>query len=416
MSRPVVHIVGAGVAGLSAAVTAARAGHEVRLYEASGHAGGRCGAVQGGEHDNGTHVVLGANRAARAFLRTIGAAGDWIEPEPGGLPVVDLASGRVHLVGLAPAAWWRLPPPGFGFAAALRLVRLAALARDRSVADVMGESAFSRAVLEPLTLAALNTPPAEASARRLGMVLRRLMAPGAGRLLVARRGLGPDLVEPALAELAGRGVRPQYRMRLRDLAADRGRVTRLRFGAGAAELGAGDKVILALPAHAVARLLPHLRAPERFEPIVNAHFTTPHDGPVRFVGLLGGVGQWVLFRPGVASVTISAARAEVGWPAETILARVAPEIARAASLLGLPTAGLAPRRVVKERRATPTHPPGRLASIDRRPFANLALAGDWLSPLPATIEAAVASGRAAARAWPGRPARRGLPLPAASSA
>lgn len=414
MSR-VVHVVGAGVAGLAAALTAARAGREVRLYEASGHAGGRCGSVQG-DHDNGTHVLLGANRAARAFLRTIAAEGDWIEPEPGGLPVVDLATGEVHLVGLVPARWWRLPPPGLGVAAALRLLRLATLVRDRSVAEVIGEGAFRRAVLEPLTLAALNTPPAEASARRLGLVLRRLMAPGAGRLLVARRGLGPDLVDPALRQLAACGVRLQYRMRLRELVDDRGRVTRLGFGASRVELGPSDEVILALPAHAAARLLPRLPVPDRFEPIVNVHFTTVADGPVRFVGLLGGIGQWVLFRPGVASVTISAARAEADWPTEMIFARVAPEIARAAALLGLPAAGLAPRRVVKERRATPSHPPGQTVPACRSPFANLTLAGDWLSPLPATIEAAVASGRAAARAGNGWPARRDLVLPAASSA
>jgi hypothetical protein len=48
--------------------------------------------------------------------------------------------------------------------------------------------------------------------------------------------------------------------------------------------------------------------------------------------------------------------------------------------------------VVKERRATVSQTAGALGPPERRPFANVTLAGDWLSPLPATIEAAVASG------------------------
>jgi monoamine oxidase len=55
--------------------------------------------------------------------------------------------------------------------------------------------------------------------------------------------------------------------------------------------------------------------------------------------------------------------------------------------------------VVKERRATPRHLPGTILRPQRLPLANLALAGDWTDPvLPATIEAAVRSGEAAAKA------------------
>jgi monoamine oxidase len=58
-----------------------------------------------------------------------------------------------------------------------------------------------------------------------------------------------------------------------------------------------------------------------------------------------------------------------------------------------------PARAVRERRATPRHTPGPPARPARRPLANLALAGDWTLPdLPATIEAAIRSGEAAAAA------------------
>jgi hypothetical protein len=304
---------------------------------------------------------------------------------------------------------WLLPsrrPPCLSLRELPRLARLALPWRDRPVAEVAGAGPFARSVVEPLTIAALNTPPAEASAARLARVLRRVaLAPGAGRLLVARRGLGPDLIEPVLAALAELGVAPLYGRRLRGLAAAGGRAERLAFADGDIPLGADDEVVLALPPHALAKLLPDLALPDRYEPIVNLHFQA-YAGPVRFVGLLGGVGQWALFRPGMVSVTVSAARDEAGRPAADLAAAVWPEVARAAALLGIGVpAEEPPCRVVKERRATLSQPAGLAVRVPRRPLANVALAGDWLSDLPATIEAAVASGVAAAGA-PLRPRAR----------
>ena len=103
MSEGTVHVVGAGAAGLAAALELVRTGRQVRLYEATARAGGRCAAVRDG-HDNGTHVLLGANRQALAFLTRVGARADWIEPEPEGLPVVDLVRGTVRRTGLSLAS------------------------------------------------------------------------------------------------------------------------------------------------------------------------------------------------------------------------------------------------------------------------------------------------------------------------
>jgi hypothetical protein len=187
------------------------------------------------------------------------------------------------------------------------------------------------------------------------------------------------------------------RSRLRALEAADGRAERLVFADAEVPLGASDLAVLALPPHALAKLLPGLALPDRYEPIVNLHYGTPHAGPVRFAGVLGGTAQWVLFRPGLASVTISAAREAVNIPAPALAEGIWREVARAAALLGLPPLPAeAPRcRVVKERRATISQTAGAIGLSERRPFANATLAGDWLSPLPATIEAAVASGLAA---------------------
>ncbi|WP_165838913.1 FAD-dependent oxidoreductase [Roseicella frigidaeris] len=399
-----IHVIGAGVAGLAAALALAEAGRSVALHEAAPVAGGRCRALPDGS-DNGTHALLGANQAALGFLARIGAREGWVEPEPAGLPVLDLRDGRAFRVALSPLAWGNpaLRPPGLSAGALLALARLALPGRDRAVGPAMAaHPEFHRGFVDPLVIAALNTPSGEASARRLGAVLRRLGGRGATRLLVARAGLGPDLVAPALAALARRGATIRFGARLRRLESAGGRVVGLDFGEDAVALGPGEAAVLATPPWESQRLLPHLETPAAHAPIVNLHFAHPNPGPVRFLGLLEALCQWVLVRPAGVSVTVSAGDAAVREEAATLGPRAWAELRRAALAFGLagdwPEAP-PPCRVVKERRATPRHTPGPALRPPRLPLGNLALAGDWTDPLlPATIEAATRSGEAAARA------------------
>jgi predicted NAD/FAD-dependent oxidoreductase len=110
----------------------------------------------------------------------------------------------------------------------------------------------------------------------------------------------------------------------------------------------------------------------------------------------------VLVRPGGVSVTVSAADDAVGLSEEEATARIWPEVREAALRFNLPgewPAAPPPARAVRERRATPRHAAGTRPCPPRRPLANLAIAGDWTLPeLPATIEAAIRSGEAAAAA------------------
>jgi predicted NAD/FAD-binding protein len=123
-----------------------------------------------------------------------------------------------------------------------------------------------RALVEPLTVAALNTPAEEASTRMLGAVLRRLGAPGAARLYVAERGLGPDLVAPALATLGCHMATARFGQRLRALALRDRVVEALDFGEERVALAPGDAVVLALPPWEAARLIPACRCPPRTPP------------------------------------------------------------------------------------------------------------------------------------------------------
>jgi hypothetical protein len=179
----------------------------------------------------------------------------------------------------------------------------------------------------------------------------------------------------------------------------------LEFDDGTVALGPDDRAVLALPPWVMAELLPGMpELPTRA--IVNAHFRLDEPGVLPggqpFLGLVGGLAQWLFVRDDVASVTVSAADRLLDGSAEDLAAELWREIA---GPLAADPARLPPYRVVKERRATLAHTP---EVVKRRPgpattLSWLWLAGDWMaSPWPCTIEAAIASGLAAARLAVGR--------------
>lgn len=406
----VLHIVGAGIAGISGAVAATAAGKRVSLYEAAPQAGGRCRTVSGPDgftHDNGAHVLLSANHAALGLIERIGARDAWIEPEPQGLPVYDAGTGALARIGLSPWTWLRRDqrPPGLSLTDLPRLARLAAPLADRSIGPLFAGSALHDHLVEPLTVAVLNTPVARASSARMGQALRRVMRPGGARLLVAQNGLGPDLVDPAIAWLSQRGVALRTGARLREIGVEDGRAAALVFAGKTITLAPDDTVLLALPPAEIGRLFPQIAVPESFEPIVNAHFSLdpalPATAAPRFIGLVGTVSQWVLVRADHLSVTVSAAEEYASDNPERLLARIEEEIAPALVAAGLSCVIGEQRRLVKEKRATMTQNAGGAIFCPVSPLRGLAIAGDWIGALPATIEAAAIAGSDAALALAG---------------
>jgi squalene-associated FAD-dependent desaturase len=407
------HIIGAGLAGLSAALTAtARA---VTIYEAGPSAGGRCRSYLDRELgirvDNGNHLLLSGNTSAMAFVDQVGSRGSLGGPGKPIFPFMNLETDARWVVrpnrGFIPSWIFRRSRrvPGTSATDYLKLLSMARIRDDRVVAGCLPRGPLYTRLIEPLAIAALNTKPEQGLARLLATVMRETLLKGGDACipLFPRQGWSETLIDPALAwlEMHGTDIRLGQRIAALEITGDR--VTALRTPDGTIVVRPEDDVVLAVTAPVAADLLPGLTAPDAFEAIVNVHYRTDDlgeaaamaaTGDAGFIGLLGGMAQWVFVKPDHVSVTISAASDIVDQPAETLAASIWPDV-RTALLLADPMPAW---RVVKERRATFAATP---AQERRRPpartrLANLVLAGDWTATgLPATIEGAIRSGRTA---------------------
>ncbi|MCW5636401.1 MAG: hydroxysqualene dehydroxylase HpnE [Rubrivivax sp.] len=428
-------VIGGGWAGLAAAVRAVQAGHHVTLFEMAQQLGGRARSVPlpglppEQALDNGQHILIGAYRRTLHLMHTVGAPAEHhllrrpLELRfadgrglalPGGPAWVAFVRGVAGCVGwtwadraalIRTAARWALDR----FRCDPTLT-VAALCRDLP-------PAVRQLLVEPLCVAALNTPARDASAQVLLRVLRDALFGGRGSadLLLPRRSLDELLPQPAAHWLAARGARLRLGERVREIAPA---ATPPRAAGGAARWRVGDEafdaVVLAAAPQEAARLAEahapawaattralqhepiatvylechgaHLPAPMTAlaeSPAALAQFAFDHGalgGPAgRFAFVVSGAGPWVERGTGaIASAVLDQARAAMPpgtWPTSPRLLKV-----------------------LVERRAT-----FRCTPAMRRPPAAVApgllAAGDYVDgPYPATLEGAVRAGEAAVRA------------------
>ncbi|HVM98683.1 MAG TPA: hydroxysqualene dehydroxylase HpnE [Caulobacteraceae bacterium] len=404
-----VYVVGAGLAGLSAAARLASRGREVVLIEGAGQAGGRCrsyeDAALGMTIDNGNHLVLSGNHATHAYLKTLGTLGRLAGPKEAVFDFCDVRDGRRWTLrpNPGPIGWWvfserrRVPDTLAGDY--LPLVKLLLPQGDRRLCDAIPcEGPLWERLIEPLMLAALNTDPAQGSAELAGAIVRETLAVG-GRAYaprIADPSLDAAFIAPALAFLAGCGADVRIGKRVEAIETDEARAVSLTVARKKIPLDAGDALIVATPAWVTPTLLPDVAAPDEFCSIVNGHFKAqaPQGAP-RMVGVIGGTAQWVFAFDGRISTTISGADAVVDAPREKMARALWADVVKVYGLEGpMPT-----WQIVKERRATFAATPDQVAKRPKAAtrWANLALAGDWTDTgLPATIEGAIRSGHKAA--------------------
>jgi squalene-associated FAD-dependent desaturase len=403
------YVIGAGLAGLSAATLLASRGASVTLIETAPQAGGRCRSyfdpVFGGVIDNGNHFVLTGTATTFGYLNRIGSAGAmqgsaipekdffdirtgarWtIRPNPGRLPTWLFQANR-RVPGTVPGDY-------------LELTKLLTARPDQRICDVLScNGPLWEKLLQPFFLGALNTQPEEASARLAGALVRRTFMKGgnAYRTRIAHPTLAAALVDPALAYLEKKGAHVKLGTRLRGITLGRRAAIALDLGEAAVPLEWGDVLVLAVPPWVAKDLIPTLTAPDDFRAIVNAHYKMPGPaGASPMLGVIGGTAEWIFTFPDRISVTISGADAIVDQDREALATRIWAEVAKALDI----SAPMPTWQIVKEKRATFAATPAQDA---RRPAAktgwpNLFLAGDWTQTgLPATIEGAIQSGETAA--------------------
>lgn len=439
--HPDVVVVGAGFAGLSAAVRLVEHGARVLVVEERRRLGGRAtafpDAITGDLVDNGQHALFGCYDETFAFLRAIGAEADVALDERLELEIVDQRGTRsrlrtadvpapFHLV--AGLVRWSV----LGVADRLAALRLGAVLRRLGRTMRAGHAPDARLDLltvnewlieqgqtvrlrellwEPLAIAALNQSPAVAAAATFVHVLARMFS-GTRRdaaIGLPRSALDSFYAEPARRFLETRGSALRAGSPAR-LAVEGTRAIGVRVRDETVPAGA---VVSTVPWFSVDAFVAGLPALEPLahnarlmvpSPIVTVNLWLDRDiTDVPFVGLPGRTFQWVFDksrivddRGGHLSLISSGADDVVALGNEALIERALRELADALP----PAKGVQVRRasVVREKRATfslaPGQPPrpGPVTAIE-----GLILAGDWTDTgLPATIEGAVLSGHRAA--------------------
>jgi len=436
-------VVGAGWAGLTAAVHATRAGLRVLLLDAAPGAGGRarearldfgCGPVT---LDAGQHLLVGAYHESLALAHLL---------HDGAPPLERFALALHDSAGLHLRAA-RLPAPlhlavgvlrarGLPLAERVAMLRLMRGLRRSGWRVVPGETvegllsrlrqpaSLVERLWSPLCMAALNTVPEQACAAAFAAVLRDTLgaAREASDFVLPGTTLGALIAAPAERWLRARGAQLRWGATVRAIAPHAGG-WRVHAARDEPAIEAGQ-LVLAVPAHAAARLLASLcgdaaqpgsrvaRLGEfAYDAITTVYLAWPASQEpalprwimLRESAARGEHGQWLFDRgrcggQRIAAVVISARARLSDTPVGEIAAGIGRQVA---AQLGVPPP--AAMRTVTEKRATFRCTPDR-PRIEVDAFAaelpGLWLAGDYAWPeYPATLEGAVRSGRlAAARA------------------
>ena len=269
-----------------------------------------------------------------------------------------------------------------------------------------------RKLIEPLCVAALNTPSAEASAQVFLAVMRDSLfgARGACDLLLPQRPLAQLLPLPALAWLKAHGATVHLRRRVSALESVEGQ---WQVATGDAALACFDRVVVATPAAEAARLTRTLA------PAWSALADALPDEPIVTVTLLAPKRVWpapmlaldsddtaapaqFAFKLGTQptdvdriTLVVSAAGRWLSRGSDAVAAAAIAQYRRAFAVADDDVIVLASVRA--DKRATFRCTAG-VARPGRDILPGLRAAADYVAgPYPATLEAAVLAGEAAVR-------------------
>ena len=409
-------VVGAGYAGLAAAVELTAAGRRVEVFEASRVLGGRARAIEidGVTVDNGQHILIGAYRETLRLMRVVGANPDTLLRRtplrfefPGDFrmsaPRLPAPLHTAFALLLATGLDWREKVAAIGLMQGLRATRFR-IEPDRPVTEWLDRNHTPprqrRFLWEPLCIAALNTPADRASAQVLANVLRDSLAGkrAASDMLLPQVNLSALFPDPAATFVAERGGVVHVGHRVAAL----GQVGKAWM---VDDAGPFAQVVLAVAPYHLGSLVPALSqqvAHFDWEPIVTGYFRYPPTVKLAqaMLGVDNGLAQWLFDRgalcgqKGLIAAVISARGRHLELPTAELERGIHQEIARLIPDLPAPLAV----QTITEKRATFACVPNLQRLVPASGMPGLWLAGDHVAgDYPATLEGAVRSGVAAAR-------------------
>jgi squalene-associated FAD-dependent desaturase len=427
-ARKQIAVIGAGWAGLAAAVQAAHMGLGVTLFEMAAHGGGRARSVavpHAPVFDNGQHILIGAYSETLRLMRLVGQdpqrvlerrSLELVYPDGRGLR---MPRGPARLV----FAWGVLRTRGWSWRERWALLAQA-VAWQRAGMRNPGVDTVAQLcarlpervradLIDPLCIAALNTPASQASATVFLRVLNDALfaTPGGSDLLLPRAGLSQLFPQPALAWLECQGARCHLTHRVQSIARD-------PSGGWRVDGELFDAVVLACSAVEAARLATpsnpqwaQQAAALHYEPIGTVYLSrgpqalpcpmlslrSSAERPAQFAFDLGLLGQ----HPGVVAFVVSGASQWIGRGLDAMSRAVQRQAVHALPQVFSQAPAAPVLHAAMERRATFACTPHLL-----RPAMvvadGLLAAGDYVEgPYPATLEGSVRAGLQAVGALAG---------------
>ncbi len=428
-TTPRVAVIGGGYAGMAAAVSLAEHGVRSTVLEAGKVLGGRARRIEyrGEVLDNGQHILSGAYSELLRLMALTGTP-------PGAVSRIPLTfSLPPHFSLRAPQwiaplhlAWALLTANGLALSERVAAIRfMQALKRKKFMVDASDtvESLLARHsqpdklihyLWQPLTISALNTPVATASAQVFVNVLRDALASSreASDLLLPRADLSELFPNAASTWLATRGSNVRLGVRVKAVSAeqqsfcldtDTGEMDNCKFDAVILAIGPHQFESISLPAECIPK------TEFNYEPIVTVYlkFATRVRLAEPMFGQTEGLAQWFFDRrqlsadsgqnpsDGLIAAVISASGPHEDCSQEELANLVVAELSRHTGPLPAPEW----HKVITEKFATFACTP----NLQRqRPHATtnapgVFLAGDYTAgDYPATLEGAARSGISAA--------------------
>ena len=385
---------------------------KIILYEASSLYGGRCRSYNEKNFncilDNGNHLIIKAYKNTFNYLKKINAHNKLLTNNKTFYPFVDIKKSEIWNV--RPYSfifpWWILfkscRPKNISFLDFIKGFKVLFAKKNQTVSDLLEkDTLIYKRFWKPFTIAVLNTHPNEASAKLLWRIIIKTLFFKNDPLkpFVVKKSLSDSLINPAVKKILDQGGDIKCNTRLKKIIFKNNFAEEIIFNKNTIKIDKDELVVLAVTPNVVSKILPNIKTPKKTNCILNIHFKLnqkhneikfPDDS--FFVGVIGGVVDWIFKKKNILSITISAANYLNNLDNDKISKIVWEDVKK---VFNLGTVKKPKYKIIREKMATFVQSP---EEIFRKPkmytkYKNLFLAGDWVDTgLPATIEGAITSG------------------------